>query len=138
MLLLPTRFCFRFDLKPKHLNKAMITIREVSKAEKIIRSVTILGSTWMWWAFKGEVDGLVGEEEAGEESVMEREASEKVKSSEKNKRLTVKMAVLQPQTGRNPCGEDGLVYKIRVSSTCSSLTNFLLLDLAMGGMGGTI
>lgn len=89
----------------------MITIREVSKAEKMIRSVTVLGSTWMWWVFKGEVGGLVGEEE-GEESVMEREASEKVKSSEKKKRLTVKIAVLQPQTGRNPCGEDGLVYKI--------------------------
>lgn len=89
----------------------MITIREVSKAEKIIRSVTVLGSTWMWWVFKGEVGGLVGEEE-GEESVTEREASEKVKSSEKKKRLTVKMAVLQPQTGSNPCGEDGLVYKI--------------------------
>lgn len=90
----------------------MITIREVSKAEKMIRSVTVLGSTWMWWVFKGEVGGLVGEIE-GEESVMEREASEKVKSSEKKKRrLTVKMAVLQPQTGSNPCGEDGLVYKI--------------------------
>lgn len=90
----------------------MITIREVSKAEKMIRSVRVLGSTWMWWVFKGEVGGLVGEEEEGEESVMEREASEKVKSSEKKKRLTVKMPVLQPQTGSNPCGEDGLVYKI--------------------------